>query len=172
MVTKLFSAQERITCSKSRGGMGFRDLKAFNSAMLAKQWWNIMNNLDSLVARLLKAMYFPHLAFLVSNLDHNHSYSWHSIWSSCHIHVHGCRWRIRDGSKIRVMKDPWLQVEGLAWMQAPQPHGVYDMVVSDLMVSWERRWDVVKIQNLFSPHVAQNILSVSLNPNVEVDTLM
>jgi len=33
------------------------------------------------------------------------------------------------------MKDPWLQVEGLAWMQAPQPHGVYDMVVSDLMVS-------------------------------------
>lgn len=27
IVTKLFSAQERITCSKSRGGMGFRDLK-------------------------------------------------------------------------------------------------------------------------------------------------
>jgi len=48
MVTKLFSAQERITCSKSRGGMGFRDLKAFNSAMLAKQWWNIMSNPDSL----------------------------------------------------------------------------------------------------------------------------
>ena len=70
------------------------------------------------------------------------------------------------------MKDPWLRVEGSAWMQAPQPHGVYDMVVSDLMVPWERRWDVVKIQNLFSPHVAQNILSGSLNPNVEVDTLM
>jgi len=32
------------------------------------------------------------------------------------------------------MKDPWLRVEGSAWMQAPQPHGVYDMVVSDLMV--------------------------------------
>lgn len=31
---------------------------------------------------------------------------------------------------------------------------------------------MVKIQNLFSPHVAQNILSVPLIPNVEVDTLM
>lgn len=28
------------------------------------------------------------------------------------------------------------------------------------------------MQNLFSPHVAQNILSVPLIPNVEVDTLM
>jgi hypothetical protein len=44
---------------KDEGGMGFRDLYAFNLAMLAKQGWRIIQNQNSFCAQILKAKYFP-----------------------------------------------------------------------------------------------------------------
>ncbi|KAL0006736.1 hypothetical protein SO802_008238 [Lithocarpus litseifolius] len=49
---------EKLCTSKAEGGMGFRDLKAFNLALLTKQGWRIMENPNSLVHRVYKAKYF------------------------------------------------------------------------------------------------------------------
>ncbi|KAL0293955.1 UNVERIFIED_CONTAM: putative mitochondrial protein [Sesamum calycinum] len=46
------------------GGLGFREFRAFNQAMLAKQCWRVFTNPHSLLGRLLKARYFPHSSFL------------------------------------------------------------------------------------------------------------
>ena len=53
---------------KNKGGMGFHNLQAFNLAMLAKQARRILSNPDSLVARVLKAKYFPTRDFLNAKL--------------------------------------------------------------------------------------------------------
>ena len=67
---------------KSRGGLGFRNLQAFNLAMLAKQAWRILTNPSSLIARVLKARYFPTGDILSATLGSSPSYSWRSIFNS------------------------------------------------------------------------------------------
>ena len=44
--------------SKMNGGIGFRNLQAFNLAMLAKQGWRLISNPNSLVAQIYKARYY------------------------------------------------------------------------------------------------------------------
>lgn len=44
---------------KKEGGIGFRDLKAFNLALLAKQAWRIVTRPHSLPSRIFRAKYFP-----------------------------------------------------------------------------------------------------------------
>jgi len=43
--------------SKHSGGLGFKSLRDFNIAMLAKQVWRFHSNPNSLIARCYKAKY-------------------------------------------------------------------------------------------------------------------
>jgi hypothetical protein len=55
-----------LTLPKSYGGMGFRDIKKFNLAMLGKQGWHLMTNPTSLCARVLKGKYYPNEDFMIA----------------------------------------------------------------------------------------------------------
>ena len=63
-----------LTLSKKDGGMGFRDLKSFNLAMLAKQGWRLLHDNTYLVYKCMKARYFPRTHFLKPKVSHNCSY--------------------------------------------------------------------------------------------------
>ncbi|GAU30587.1 hypothetical protein TSUD_392780 [Trifolium subterraneum] len=165
-------AIERLTCAKEEGGLGFRDFKSFNMALVAKQGWKIMTNPESLVAKIFKARYFPHSSFLEANLGSNPSYVWRSLWKSCNVLKLGCRWIVGDGRKIKVMKDPWLRDTGSGWMSALQPQTVYKLTVSDLMIEGTKHWDTFRILQLFSFDVADKILAVPLLSEVREDRMV
>lgn len=71
---------EVLCLPKSMGGMGFRDLKCFNQALLGKQGWRLCSNVRSLLQRVLRACYYKHASFVESLRGYDPSYSWRSIW--------------------------------------------------------------------------------------------
>ena len=75
--------------SKENGVMGFRDLVIFNKALLAKKLWRILQNLDSLVARILKEKYHPHGSIMDATMGRRPSYAWQSIISAKLVIDHG-----------------------------------------------------------------------------------
>ena len=91
--------------SKSDGGMGFRNLQAFNLAMLTKQAWWIMMNPNSLIARIYKAKYFPFSDILNAKLGCSPSYAWRSIFNSLEVIRRGIRWRVGNGKMIHIWEN-------------------------------------------------------------------
>ena len=80
--------------------MGFRDLKAFNIALLAKQGWRLQNCPNSVFHRVYKAKYFPYGDFLTALLGRQPSYSWRSIMEAQKVVQLGCRWYIGNGGSV------------------------------------------------------------------------
>ncbi|GAU22925.1 hypothetical protein TSUD_326970, partial [Trifolium subterraneum] len=165
-------AWERLACPKAHGGLGFRNFEAFNKAMVAKQAWNIVQNPNSLVAKLIKARYFPHSSLFEAPLGYNPSFIWRSMWQARQILCLGCRWRIGSGDTIRVMHDPWLRGSANRWVPSPQPAGVYQLFVRDLLHENYKAWNVAKVRNLFSKDVAEKILETPLVSSVREDKVV
>ena len=65
--------------SKMDGGMGFGDFKAFNIALLAKQWWRLVHNEKSLSFKVLKARYFLYCSPSEAKVVSNSSFMWRSL---------------------------------------------------------------------------------------------
>ncbi|KAL0410965.1 UNVERIFIED_CONTAM: hypothetical protein Slati_3686200 [Sesamum latifolium] len=61
---------------KWKGGLGFRDMRCFNRALLAKQAWRIATETDCLLSRTIKAKYFPFSSFWEARKRSNASLSW------------------------------------------------------------------------------------------------
>ncbi|XP_058726136.1 uncharacterized protein LOC131597455 [Vicia villosa] len=165
-------AWDRMTSSKSEGGMGFRDFKAFNMAMVAKQGWNIVSKPDTLVARIFKARYFPNSSYLDSKIGNNPSYAWRNLWKAKEVLRIGSQWSIGSGSSIKVMYDPWIREKDGWWANGPQCQNVYNLFVKDLMLPTIKQWDVIKVKQLFDNEGAEAILRVPLVEDVVNDRLI
>jgi len=93
---------------KSMGGMGFRDMRAFNQALLAKQAWRLIDTPDSLFARLLKAKYYPSGQLLDTVFPNTGLIVWKGILHGLELLKKGVIWRVGDGASIRTWRDPWI----------------------------------------------------------------
>ena len=79
-----------------------------NLAMLARQAWRLIQCLESLRARVLRAKYYPNNDILSAALVANMSYNWRSILKGLEIVKEGYIWRIGSGERARIWIDPWI----------------------------------------------------------------
>lgn len=59
---------EKLACAKNEGGLGFRNFRAFNIAMVEKQGGFLMTNPQALVPRIFKVKYFSKTSFFNASL--------------------------------------------------------------------------------------------------------
>ena len=70
---------KKLCAPKASGRIGFKSLKEFNLAMLAKQGWRLQQRQNSLAYHMLKSKYFPHFDFSQAMLGNNPSFTWCSL---------------------------------------------------------------------------------------------
>ena len=76
--------------------------------MLAKQGWRLMQNVDSLVARVLKAKYYGNSNFMKAQLGTKPSYTWWSILEGRQVLEKGLIWRISNDINVNIKNHPWV----------------------------------------------------------------
>ncbi|CAG7888860.1 unnamed protein product, partial [Brassica rapa] len=76
------------------GGLGIRDMLAFNKALLAKQAWRLMTKSTSLLARVFKAKYYRKTDFMEARSYQSSSYAWRSIIQTQPLIKKGMKWII------------------------------------------------------------------------------
>ena len=157
---------------KAQGGMGFRNLQAFNLAMLSKQAWRILVNPHSLIARIYKAKYFPYSDILGAKLGCNPSYAWRSIYSSLAVIKRGTRWWVGNGKMIHIWEDRWLPTPTTHKICSPQLDIEDFPMVSSLIDEDLRCWKVEKVWRFFLPFEAETILNIPLSYSLPEDSVM
>jgi len=157
---------------KTHGGMGFKDLTAFNLAMIGKQGWKFMFEPNSLVSRIFKARYFPNNNYLNANLGHNPSYVWRSILKARFIVRGGARWCIGNGESIPILNEPWLVNGDRIEDNIVGAHFVSGFSVSSLIDHSSKTWNYDVIQQVFSPDIAVSIVRTPPVAQVAEDKLV
>ncbi|CAN0915489.1 Uncharacterized mitochondrial protein AtMg00310 [Linum grandiflorum] len=154
---------ERLCVKKDEGGMGFKDLHAYNMSMVGKQGCKFMNSPNALVTRIFKAKSFPKGDILSALVGGSPSLAWRSIWGTPDLLKCGHRWRIGDGRSIEVWTKPWLREETRTRIRTPIIPGLENINVHDLWIPEMCIWDEELLAELFEPVAITAIQNVAIS---------
>jgi len=160
---------EKLTRSKSEGGMGFRDFALFNKAMLGKQGWRLIKRPNSLCAQVLKGKYYPNSDFLSATKKRRSSATWRAILHGRDVLSRGLIKRVGPGD-IDVWEDNWIPgVRSLKpVVRMPQATAVK---VHDLFIPGTRNWDESVVRESFMMLDANEVLKIRPSVRATEDVL-
>ncbi|XP_012841526.1 PREDICTED: uncharacterized protein LOC105961808 [Erythranthe guttata] len=125
--------------AKELGRLGFRDLKAFNIALL----------------------YFPHGYLFNADVGSRPSTTWRSIWKVIPFFKMGLRRRIGSDLDTSIWGDPWLRGGGGFKVFTKRPSNLaFPDRVSDLIESNTNSWNMQLINDVFWPVDVERILAI------------
>ncbi|XP_016683863.1 uncharacterized protein [Gossypium hirsutum] len=77
-------------------------------SMGGKEVWRILSQPQCLLAKVLKARYFPFFDILTVKVGSYTSFTWRSICSARELIGEGILWRVGNGDRVNIWNDPWL----------------------------------------------------------------
>ena len=167
-----WKAWDSLCVSKMDGGLGFRDFESFNLALLAKQWWRLVHNEDSLGYRVFKAKYFPFHNPSEAVISPKASIIWRSLMKGREVVNSGAVWRVGNGKSINVWNDKWIphqpsRVPSLLELQILTPIQVCRLIDAE-----GRKWDEHMIYEMFKKKEDVRIMVIPLSKVVVLDKLI
>lgn len=160
----------RMSKPKREGGLGFRDLANFNQALLGKQVWRIMHNPTCLMARIMKARYFPDENILTAVQKRKALYAWKSLLHGRDLIKRVMRVLIGNGTTVNTWTDPWVP------SHPPRPsrsngNGYFFNTVDQLLNENGSGWSEEKLRQIFIDEDVTTILEIKVSSKADMDLL-
>lgn len=130
--------------------------------MLAKQCWRLIDNYESLCARVLRSKYYPSGDILNCQLKKGSSYVWQSIWAGIQTLKKGCIWRVGNGMKNNIWEDCWIPNSSSRKIITVQGNRVLTRV-NELLDPVTGGWDEPLIRDNFGHIDAERILQIPIS---------
>ncbi|XP_058732849.1 uncharacterized protein LOC131604425 [Vicia villosa] len=163
---------DKLAKAKAEGGLGFRGICDFNSSLLGKHYWRLLNQENSLVGKVLKGRYFPKCSIDSCGIGYNPSYAWRSIIGAREVVQRGACWRIGNGEKVNILKDRWIP-KNTGFKVQPGGINVEDSArVCDIIDRDNRCWKIEDIQSMFNSEDAMKITSIPLSVHPDEDNMV
>ena len=103
---------------------------------------------------MFKAKYFP-TGTIFDAMVGSGSYAWKSILKARKVIQLGARWRIGDGSSVKIFKDSWLPGVHSRRVLSPVSILSEDATVDQLIDSDSRWWNTNLVDTIFITSEAQ-----------------
>jgi hypothetical protein len=143
---------------KKQGGMGFKDMRMFNQALLARQAWRLIQFPDSLCAQILRAKYYPNGNLLDTVFTGNGSSTWHAIEYGLELLKKGAIWRIGNGANVRIWRDPWIPRN---YQLTPiSPKGRCRLKWVSELLNTDGTWNMQLLEQWFYPIDIEKIIQI------------
>ncbi|KAL8149608.1 uncharacterized protein LOC141704125 [Apium graveolens] len=157
---------KNLCVPKDFGGLGLKELKTFNLAMIAKQGWRLLIEANSLVSAVMKARYYPESSIIHAELGNNPSYVWRGIYQALSVVKAGARRKIGDGKDTLVWNVPWLPDAQDGYVRTVRSDWMIDIKVNNLMSMDEKSWDIDVLTDVLCPRDVELIRTIPI-PHVE-----
>lgn len=149
-------------------GIGLRDLVSFNQAMLAKTYWRILNNLDTLMSLVLKYKFFPNCSFVDSTKGKNSSFLWFSLSWGRDLISKGIDWKVKSGNSIKVWDHNWIPsitfFKPFRNKSSPFPN----LHVAKLLDQQSDTWNMAIISRVFKSIDIELITTIPLEADLRI----
>lgn len=102
-------AWHKLCQIEEEGGLGIKDLKIFNKALIQKVVWQLVTNQDRVWVGIIKAKYFPQNSFWSAEDKQGTSNLWKALLENKNEVLIHTIWHIGDGKEIAVQGQPWYE---------------------------------------------------------------
>ncbi|KAG6635874.1 hypothetical protein CIPAW_11G073400 [Carya illinoinensis] len=162
----------QMSKSKTLGGLGLRDFKNFNCALLAKQGWRVITTPNSLAAKVLKKKYFKHSSFPSAKSGHNSSFLWQSFTSARPLLKEGLIWLVGDGESVEIWNDKWFPQKTSYQPQSTIRFLSSDSKVAMLFDKTSHQWNLPLVEAIFNRAEADILKRIPLSPYPTPDRMI
>jgi len=167
-----YRSWDAICKTKNEGGLGIRKLELVNKGMLINTAWRLVYDSNSIVAKIIKAKYFPYASLWTAPTYVPKSTFWASILSIRHHLEKHVTIQLIEGN-TSIWNQPWCPM----WkdmhnlLNLEQTNYQIPDKVSDLWMTNTKEWDACKITTLFGQQTLDVLLQIPLIPGDGPDIL-
>ncbi len=166
-------SQRSLCQAKEAGGLGFRESKVFNQALLAKLTWWVASGREILCIKALRSKYKVDVDWLGRDPCKNTSPLSKAIEKLHEVVLKGACFIVGDGASIDMWKDPWVPwLEGFTPTPRDPNIPKTPMKVSNLIDPVNRKWKFDVLKSLVDPCFLNAILQVIVPARAQQDRLI